>query len=336
MNVKRLVPACLAALLALLATGCAGSSGGSDLLESKGLPCELIVVCDETLRKCGVNDSILAITEGPVPGLGANEMVFRSTQLTPKQYIPAYGRMHSQVFFRLNKDLKEGLLRVAYNAKARPQIMVTVEAPSVGAMGDLLERRGKDVQQLIYDFQVSRLAAIARGNPSERVDRDLRAVAGYSVSVPAELVATKHGKDFLWAGTNRVQEDMNFLFYTYPWDEAGTDVLGRFVEMRDSVLKKNVPGARPTQWMATAKGRDGEPVAWARPVKTGGRRMTEVRGLWELHDGFMGGPFVALVGVDSVNRRTVVAEGFVYNPQGQKRDLMRRMEGALQTLKKVK
>lgn len=335
-NRKRFVSACLMALSALLPAGCGEDKVGGDLLGSKGLPCELIVVADETLRKCALNDTILAITEGPTPGLGADEMVFRATQLTTPQYISAYGTMHSQVFFRLDKKLKTGRVGVLYDAKARPQIMVTVEAPSVEAMGDLLEKRGKDVRQLIYDFQVRRLARIARSHPSDRADRDLRAVAGYSVSVPAELVATKKGKDFLWAGTNRVQEDMNFLYYSYPWDPAETDILNRFVAQRDSVLKKNIPGSRPTQWMTTSRGKDDEPVVWARPVTVGGRRLTEVRGLWELHDGFMGGPFVALVGVDSTERRTVVAEGFVYNPQGQKRDLMRRMEGALQTMKKVK
>lgn len=335
-NGKRLVLAWLTAVSLLLPAGCSEHRSGGDLLPSKGLPCELIVVCDETLRRCGVNDSILAITEGPTPGLGADEMVFRSTQLTTPQYISAYGLMHSQVFFRLDKNLKEGQVRVAYDAKARPQIIVTAEAPDVEAMSDLLGRRGKDIRRLLYDFQVRRLARIARGNPSDRVDRDLRAVAGYSVSVPAELVATKRGKNFLWAGTNRVQEDMNFLFYTYPWDPAETDIVGRFVEQRDSVLRKNIPGARPTQWMTTSRGKDDEPVVWARSVKRNGRGLVEVRGLWELHDGFMGGPFVALAGVDSAERRVVVAEGFVYNPQGQKRDLMRRMEGALQTLKKVK
>lgn len=336
MNGKKLVLACLAALSALLSVGCSEEKAGSDLLGSKGLPCELIVVADETLRRCGVNDSILALTEGPTPGLGADEMVFRATQLTTPQYIPAYGQMHSQLFFRLNKKLKEGRVGVVYDAKAKPQILVTVEAPTVETMGDLLARRGRDVRQLIYDFQVRRLAAIARSHPGARADRDLRAVAGYTVSVPAELVATKKGKDFLWAGTNRVQEDMNFLYYSYPCDPAETDFIGRFVEQRDSVLKKNIPGARPTQWMTTSRGKGGEPVVWARPVTVNGRRLTEVRGLWELHDGFMGGPFVALVGVDSTEHRTVVAEGFVYNPQGQKRDLMRRMEGALQTMKKVK
>lgn len=336
MNGKRLVMACLSCLSVLLPAGCTQDSTAGDLLGSKGLPCELIVVADETLRRCDVNDSILAITEGPTPGLGADEMVFRATQLSTPQYIPAYATMHSQVFFRLNRKLKEGRVGVAYDAKARPQIMVTVEAPSAGAMSELLARRGRDVRQLIYDFQVRRLAGVARSHPSDRADRELRAVAGYTVSVPAELVATKRGKDFLWAGTNRVQEDMNFLYYTYPWDPAETDIVGRFVAQRDSVLRKNIPGARPTQWMTTSRGRGDEPVVWARDVLRKGRKVMEVRGLWELHDGFMGGPFVALVDVDSTLRRTVVAEGFVYNPQGQKRDLMRRMEGALHTLKKTK
>ena len=36
--------------------------------------------------------------------------------------------------------------------------------------------------------------------------------------------------------------------------------------------------------------------------------------------------------VDEVNGRIVVAEAFIYAPESQKRDLMRRMEAALYTL----
>ncbi|MCD8266438.1 MAG: DUF4837 family protein [Prevotellaceae bacterium] len=50
----------------------------------------------------------------------------------------------------------------------------------------------------------------------------------------------------------------------------------------------------------------------------------------------MGGPFVAHVGVDTAERKVVVSEVFVFNPEGQKRDLMRQLEGCLRTLRKVR
>ena len=47
----------------------------------------------------------------------------------------------------------------------------------------------------------------------------------------------------------------------------------------------------------------------------------------------MGGPFVSHVRVDRANARVIVVEGFVYKPEKLKRDLMRKLNAALYTLK---
>jgi hypothetical protein len=64
-----------------------------------------------------------------------------------------------------------------------------------------------------------------------------------------------------------------------------------------------------------------------------GREVLEVRGLWEMRNGALGGPFVSLARVDTASRRVVVGEGFVYSPSTDKRDLVRQMEAVLRTLK---
>ena len=58
----------------------------------------------------------------------------------------------------------------------------------------------------------------------------------------------------------------------------------------------------------------------------------EARGLWEMKNDAMGGPFVSHVRVDRAHARVVVVEGFVYNPGGLKRDKMRKLNAALYTL----
>ena len=47
----------------------------------------------------------------------------------------------------------------------------------------------------------------------------------------------------------------------------------------------------------------------------------------------MGGPFVSHARVDERNNRVVVVEGFVYAPETDKRNFIRRVESALYTLR---
>ena len=57
-----------------------------------------------------------------------------------------------------------------------------------------------------------------------------------------------------------------------------------------------------------------------------------MRGLWEMENDMMGGPFVSYSQVDTAKNIVVVTEGFIYAPEKRKRDYIREMEAALQTL----
>ncbi|MEZ5010283.1 MAG: DUF4837 family protein [Bacteroidales bacterium] len=62
------------------------------------------------------------------------------------------------------------------------------------------------------------------------------------------------------------------------------------------------------------------------------RNYAEMKGLWTLENGYMGGPFVTLVTKDEVNNRFVMLDGFVYAPKDDKRELMRQVEAILFTV----
>ena len=144
--------------------------------------------------------------------------------------------------------------------------------------------------------------------------------------------ATKTGENFLWGSTNLIEKDLNLVVYTYDMPDGGVFNLEAFVAKRDSVMQKNIPGERPDQWMQTAREKD-SPLVVGRQRKSDGQDVLEVRGLWEMRNGALGGPFVSVVRVDSTAGRVIVGEGFVYSPSTDKRDLVRQMEAALRTLK---
>jgi hypothetical protein len=52
-----------------------------------------------------------------------------------------------------------------------------------------------------------------------------------------------------------------------------------------------------------------------------------------MENDMMGGPFISYSQVDTTKNIVVVAEGFVYAPKKEKRELIREMEAALMTFK---
>jgi hypothetical protein len=146
--------------------------------------------------------------------------------------------------------------------------------------------------------------------------------------------ATKKGERFLWGGTNLLEKDLNLVVYTYDWHGEDLHDVDLYVEKRDSVMKLNIPGSSEGQWMRTVRERENKrPLVECRERRIDGREVLEVRGLWEMRNGALGGPFVSLSRVDTVSRKVVVGEGFVYSPSTDKRDLVRQMEAVLRTLR---
>ena len=95
------------------------------------------------------------------------------------------------------------------------------------------------------------------------------------------------------------------------------------------VLKENLPGAFPESYMTT-ESRFGVDYT---PITVNGKYCGVLRGLWKMVGDMMGGPFVSHVRLDEKNNRVVVAEGFVFAPETDKRNFIRRIEAALYTLR---
>lgn len=92
-------------------------------------------------------------------------------------------------------------------------------------------------------------------------------------------------------------------------------------------MMENIRGAHENQYMSTD-----HRAVMSRNMEFDGRFVQEVRGLWQMENDMMGGPFVSYAQVDTVNNRVIVTEGFVYAPEKNKREFIREMEAAVQTL----
>lgn len=99
--------------------------------------------------------------------------------------------------------------------------------------------------------------------------------------------------------------------------------------MRDSIGESYIPGREEGMYMITEK-------AYAPYVfdsELAGRKAIETKGMWEVKDFFMAGPFINYIVEDKPNDRLLVLEGFTFAPSTNKRDYMFELEAILKTLR---
>jgi len=60
-----------------------------------------------------------------------------------------------------------------------------------------------------------------------------------------------------------------------------------------------------------------------------GRDFAEVRGYWEVHNDFMGGPFVSHIFYSPDGQNIIALDGWVYAPKFDKRHYLRQVESFL-------
>lgn len=326
----------LGLLMLVLLGSCREEKKKAVLPESKGVPYELLLVVDRNVWNSPMGDSLQAVLKGSVPGLPQHEPLFKMLRVYPENYVQMYTTMRNTMFVELDSTLEKPRLAVAYNVKAKPQVYVELKSPDLKGLEHVLMKH----RQEIVDYFVESELNLEASRLKKRYHRDTEQAAlktfGYRICVPDEMRSMKQREQFLWASTDLNEKDLNLVMYTFPYDpKAAFSDVAYWVEKRDSVMKKNIPGSRPDQWMATTWEED-MPIVSLRERMIDNCQAWELRGLWELRHGGIGGPFVSLARVDTAEGKVIVSEGFVYSPRTDKRNLMRRMEAALRTLEKIK
>jgi hypothetical protein len=116
--------------------------------------------------------------------------------------------------------------------------------------------------------------------------------------------------------------------YEYPATSKDEMQSGRILENRNAFVKKYVKGPSEDSYMTTSMVYP--PIFY--DVQKNGMELVETRGLWELENGYMGGPFVNHSVFDEKRQRIVTVEGYLYYPNQKKRVKVRQLEAIIYSL----
>ena len=224
----------------------------------------------------------------------------------------------------INKRKKKGS-SITVNKYARPQVF--------------LEISGINQNEIIEQIKFSKHSGISyfsKGEVIESQRRILQSVLldseiedqfNIELTMPSAYSLFKKEENFLWyqkptkyGTSNVVVSELNFLDNIF---------LNEVVGIRDSISKLYIPGRLEDSYMITEQAYE----PFFTQTKINQFDSNETRGTWEVDGDFMGGPFINYIIKDTLNKRSLYLEGFVFSPSERKRDNIIELESIIKSLK---
>ena len=333
----------LRSALLLLLFALVSCRNGGLLPRSGGQLYEVLLVGDTA----GMVRSVLS---ADVEGLPQPEPSFDVSEVSAEAFGNTLRYTRNIVIVDINAEAyTRPSIRSERNVWAQPQTVVHIGAPSASALRNGIDSIGRRLRILLNRSEARKQLSLLRHERNVKAEKLARKMFGIALWIPADMIASKQGKDFLWLSNNSATMMQNIVVYR-DWSpvnasDAKANHIGRdvktvgfidgdsryFIGARDYVLGRNILGETDSMHMATVP----------ESVLTDGRGF--YRGLWMMTGDAMGGPFVSrTLLLQQPERqgnfvcRHIVVEGFVFAPGKTKRNAVRRLEAVLYTMKQVK
>ena len=313
---------------AILLTAC-DSTDSTFKRSVVGNPYEVLVVCTQEFWESPAGQALEEVLDTDIPGLPQSERSFRISRTEQLSNLTKPFRNIINIDID-NRLYSRTLCKFSNDVFAKSQVIMTIQSPS----RDELEQYLKENANVVIDFfnavELNRQIENLKGKHNISALETVKELFDCELMTPTEMSGEKRGENFVWLSDfNSVHpEILSFVMYSYPYTSANNFSLNNYIQKRDSVMKVNMPGGKPGQYIQTEKD-----YVSITETSHRDRYLQITRGLWYMENDMMGGPFVSHSVVDEINNRVIVVEAFVYAAGQKKGKFIRKLEASLYTLK---
>ena len=295
------------------------------LFDSQGKINDISVVIDNESWKGRVGEAIRDVLTAPVYGLPQDEPTFNINQIPPQVFTDFITRTRTVLKIEMGK--KAGMA-IKDNVYAKPQKVVLVTGKT---KDDVIAVLKENAAKIIETFRGIELAQ--RQNLIRKALYNSHVITeklGVNIEFNNAYRIAKDDGNFFWIRRDIRTGTLNIMLYELPYGaiQKTDSVINRIVAIRDSIGKQHIEGPVEGSYMSTEMAYTpfhGETVLDTKPT-------LETKGMWEVKNAFMAGPYINYAIKDNINKRWIVAEGFAFAPSVEKRDYMFELEAIIKTI----
>ena len=222
---------------------------------------------------------------------------------------------------------------VGHNKWARGQMLTFVFGNSPDDLAKNIKEGYPSIAKRIHDFDQKNIgnAVYFRGR-NIAIEDNIKEKMGVQMHIPKEYFATQLEKDdIIWLRKETSKLSSNIFIHKLPYVSQEQFTQEGIRSIRDS-LGKYVATDVPDAYMRT---NDVDLPMFVAPMEINGSYAVEARGIWDMVNDFMGGPFIGYLIHNKEKNELIYVEGFVHAPRTTKRKFMQHLEHILRNTKLV-
>ncbi len=334
-----------------------GSDFGSNLNPTPaafGKINSVYVIADSTLWMDGARDSVAYFFESPYLILPQPEPIFDVRHIEPinLRQEPPFQQLRNYIVLADLSDeyspTTKMVLEDLNDAKiqqVKEEGFGTAVARNKWATGQqLIYLMGKNHQELLAGMSTNYPAVVKRiaDRENERIKvtayfqginrklgEEVRLRTGALMDVPGgyDLVPVD-AENFAWLRKQTKGGSLNIMATRVPYQDQSQLSREGLKAIRDQVGREYFATTLDSTFM---KINDKDLPLFVEAMELNGTYALEGRGIWEMENDFLGGPFVSYLINDEADKQLVLVDGFVLAPGRKKRELMEELVQVLKT-----
>jgi len=296
------------------------------LPDASGAINNVSVVTENDLWDGRVGEAIRNVLAKPIYGLPQDEPTFTISQIPTSVFSGFVTKNRTVLKIETNK---EAGITISDNVYAKPQKVIVVSGKTKEEIIDVLKANETKIIDIFRNEELSeRLRQMAK---SPHNFETIKEKLGLTIEFASVYRKAKETDNFFWIRKDITTGTTNLMIYELPYDaiKRNDSVVNQIIKIRDSIGRAYIEGPVEGSYLITENAYTpfhGETIIDNKPT-------LETKGLWDVKNAFMGGPFINYAIEDKINKRWVVVEGFAFAPSVEKRNYMLELEAIIKSVK---
>lgn len=286
---------------------------------------EIIVVIDRDNWEGNLGNAVRDILAGDCPYLAQKEALFTIANVTPTGFADLFKVHRNILIFNIDPQGQEEGVIYRNDVWAHPQCVIQVNAFDNDGALRIMNENADRIANAVEQAERDRIIANAKLYEEANLAKIVTEMVGGSPHFPSGYKLKKRTDNFIWIADEKQYTNQGIFIYKYPAAEAENFTQESIIAHRNAFLKENVPGMFDNTWMTTSD--------FIAPtvefIRFRGLQFAQTRGFWEVHNDFMGGPFVSHSFYGQGAKDVIVMDAWVYAPRYDKRQYLRQVESLL-------
>jgi len=307
---------------AILLTGC--DDKPVILKDSSGRINDILVVASNKDWEGVIGDSIRKILARPIDGIIRDEPLFTLNHIKPESFSGLLLKNRNYLFIKKGDSAKVSVKKDKY---ANPQIGIIVQGNSAEAIAKTIGENEENIISVYSKGEVAWKNYLM--NKTKLNTSRIKEKFGVKITVPRTYrYAAKDDEDFFWLLRGIEEGTMDIMIYEVDYNTIKRDsnTVKDIIAVRDSVGGIKIPvdegGRFKTEAMFTP---------FLNETQVDGKFAFETRGIWEVENLFMAGPFINYAVYNEEKNNWLILEGYVSAPNSIQRNYLFELEAILRS-----